>query len=189
MRRLDNKAQGMGLLVLVLFVALVLGTFWLLGVFSSDAVEIYEDGTLNSVQSYPQNLKLTIDVDWDDYNKHFNHRYNVEDYQSWLVNWIGYKVSFYYYENGSFYDLYVHDTKNATVKQVRYKEDGWWDKPPMRVVFSDGDAFTFSGSSEFKFDMYAQFIAFDNEYVSIDYSFDYNEDIRIHNIERIKEVK
>jgi len=185
MKKIDNKDEGQ--ILLVLTICLFVGLLLLMSFFSEDVVEIYESGTLNSFQSFPQKTKLTIQVDYKDYNKSFIRTSNFEDYESWLVQWIGYEVDFYYYEGGNFYDLYVHDVKNVTVKQVRYKEDGWWDKPPMRVIFSDGSDFSFTGSSEYKFDMYAQFIAFDTEYVSIDYSFDVNEDIRIHNIERIEE--
>lgn len=189
MRRFDDKAQAY-LSYAVLFIGMFLLFCWMMGFFDSDAVELYESGTLNSVTSQSEKFKLSIDVDDVEYKKSFNHLYKLEDYQDWLVQWTGYDVDFYYYEGGSFYDLYVHDVKNATVKKVMYTDDGfwWWEKPPMKVIFSDGSNFVFTGSSEYKFNMYSRFIAFDGEYVNIHYSFDMYDDVRIHNIFRIMEA-
>lgn len=188
-KKLDNKAQS-GLLACIAFIAFLIFIFWLLGNFSSDLVQVDVEGNLDSIKFYPQDVELIIYVDGIEYAKTFTIQNDFEEYKDWLRKWIDYKVDFYIYEGNNYpYDLHVHDVKNVTVKQVIYKEDSFWSKPPMRAIFSDGSSFTFTGNSDHKFNMYAKFIAFNHEYVSIDYSFDCYDDIRIHNIERIMEVK
>jgi len=189
LRRFDDKALASDLGYAVVAICLVATFFWMIGTFDSDAVELNSSGNLDGVTS--EKFKLYMVVDGTVYNKQFNQMDNLEDYESFLSTWTGYMVSFRYYEGGSFYDVYVYDSTNVTVKKVMYEEDGWWwwEKPPMRVIFSDGSNFVFTGGSEHKFSMYSKFIAFNGEYVSIDYSFDVYDDVRIHNIEKITEVK
>lgn len=197
MRKLrnNNDATGMTMIFyIVFFIMIISAVYFLLGGLSSDNVEVYENGTLNSFTPSESNTRLVIYVEGIGYKQTFNRMWEGRDYVDWLFNYIGYEVSFFTYEDGIVdddgnkycYSLYVHAFKNVTVKQVLYEEDGWgwWDKPPVRVVFNDGSNFIFRGDSDYKFDMYSMFIAYNGEQVHIDYKFDEDETI-VLSIERV----
>lgn len=153
-----------------------------------------KSGILEDVSLDKDNFTVTISLPGGtEYNSMFTSEGATTKYYHWLNKGVDKKISFTYQKGGlleivenNFRSVTLYLEKNATVKQVIYKEDGvwWYEKPPVRVVFDDGSSLTFYGSSDNKFNRYSEFIACENEQIIVHYLEEYNGDVKFNYIEK-----